>query len=195
MKKYKTAFEASILLTFAMVSAFALAHYNPQASKVGSVASQKNYILPDPIKTPGVTNPDITEANYKDTICNPAWSTKSIRPSTSYTGPLKLQQIAEYGYVDTASKDYELDHLISLELGGNPKDPKNLWPESYNTTPNAHDKDKVENFLHKEVCSGIISLTEAQKEVSTNWVAVLDKMNGSVGAVDDLGQSDSDDEQ
>ncbi len=134
-------------------------------------------ILPDMTMTPGVTNPDITQNNIADNICNPSWSTKSIRPPVSYTTPLKIKQITEYGYTDTATKDYEEDHLISLELGGSPTDPKNLWPEAYNTIPGARQKDLVENYLHKQVCAGTMSLSEAQKEISTDWTAVYKEMN------------------
>jgi hypothetical protein len=58
-----------------------------------------------------------------------------------------------------ASRDQE-DHLISLELGGNPTDPRNLWPEPY---PRAADVDKIENELNSEVCSGQLTLAEAQQ--------------------------------
>jgi hypothetical protein len=88
-------------------------------------------IYPDPARTPGATNPDITQENIRDTICNPRWSTKSIRPEESYTHRLKVEQIGEYGYSDSRLRDYEEDHFIPLELGGNPTDPKNLWPEPY----------------------------------------------------------------
>ena len=150
-------------------------------------------ILPDPKLTPGVTNPNITESNYKNTLCNKSWSTKSIRPSSSYTTKLKIQQIAQYGFMDTNPKNYEEDHLISLELGGDPTNPSNLWPESYKTSPNAHDKDKVQNYLHKQLCLGLITLTEAQMEISTNWVDVLNKISKSVVPANTIGQSDTDD--
>jgi hypothetical protein len=52
------------------------------------------------------------------------------------------------------TKDYEEDHLISLELGGHPTSEKNLWPEAYKPKPGAREKDRVENFLHDEVCAG-----------------------------------------
>ncbi|HUW46343.1 MAG TPA: HNH endonuclease signature motif containing protein, partial [Dehalococcoidia bacterium] len=51
----------------------------------------------------------------------------------------------------------EVDHLISLELGGS-NDIKNLWPEPYFGACNAHDKDKLENKLHKMICSNKISI-------------------------------------
>ena len=135
-------------------------------------------ILPDPQLTPGATNPDVTQDNIGGNICNPKWSTSSIRPPSSYTTKLKETQLAN-GYAvagDTNTADYEEDHLISLEIGGNPTDPANLWPESYKTTPNARDKDAVENWLHKEVCSDSMTLAEAQREISTDWYVVYQQL-------------------
>jgi hypothetical protein len=132
-------------------------------------------IYPDPARTPGATNPDITQENIRETICNPRWSTKSIRPEESYTHRLKIEQIGEYGYSDSRLKDYEEDHFIPLELGGNPTDPKNLWPEPFETSipdGGAHAKDKVENFLHAEVCSGSLTLEQAQREIAEDWYRV-----------------------
>jgi len=54
-------------------------------------------------------------------------------PPENYTHELKIEQIREYGYSDINLRDYEEDHLIPLELGGNPTDPKNLWPEPFET--------------------------------------------------------------
>ena len=121
--------------------------------------------LPDRTCTPGVIDPRVTQANIQTTICKSGY-TATVRPPTSYTNALKIQQIREYGYSDTNVKDYEEDHLISLEIGGNPTDPKNLWPE-FPHSPNP--KDKIENELHKKVCAGQMTLAEAQKEISTNW--------------------------
>jgi hypothetical protein len=132
-------------------------------------------IYPDPARTPGVVNHDITQQNIRDTICNPRWSTKSIRPEASYTNRLKGEQIGEYGYSDSRPKDYEEDHFIPLELGGNPTDPKNLWPEPFETSiadGGAHAKDRVENYLHAEVCSGSLTLEQAQREITEDWYRV-----------------------
>ena len=133
-------------------------------------SSDSEAVLPDPNCTPGALNSDVTQANIGLNICNHNWSTKSIRPPVSYTTPLKVSQIKEYGYLDTSTKSYEEDHLISLELGGNPTSPANLWPEPQRSQPN--EKDSVENYLHKQVCSGAISLAQAQQEISTNWYQV-----------------------
>jgi hypothetical protein len=132
-------------------------------------------IYPDPARTPGAINPDITQENIHDTICNPRWSTKSIRPEESYTHRLKIQQIGEYGYSDSRLRDYEEDHFIPLELGGSPTDPKNLWPEPFEASipdGGAHAKDKVENYLHAEVCSGSLTLDQAQREIEEDWYRV-----------------------
>ncbi|HEX4643131.1 MAG TPA: hypothetical protein VH161_06675 [Candidatus Acidoferrales bacterium] len=132
-------------------------------------------IYPDPVRTPGATNPDITQSNIRETICNPRWSTRSIRPEESYTHRLKIEQISEYGYADSRLRDYEEDHFIPLELGGNPADPKNLWPEPFEASVadgGAHAKDKVENYLHAEVCSGSLTLEQAQREISEDWYRV-----------------------
>src|ERR1700733_2753190 len=132
-------------------------------------------IYPDPSRTPGAINPEITQENIRDTICNPRWSTKSIRPESTYTNRLKMEQIGEYGYADSRPRDYEEDHFIPLELGGNPTDPRNLWPEPFETSVpdgGAHAKDKVENYLHAEVCSDALTLDQAQHEISEDWYRV-----------------------
>ena len=71
-----------------------------QRSGPGCMSARRIFI-PIPARTPGATNPDITQENIRETICNPRWSTKSIRPEESYTHRLKIEQIAEYGYSDS----------------------------------------------------------------------------------------------
>lgn len=89
---------------------------------------------------------------------------------------MKKKVCAEYGIqTGCPGKAQEIDHLISLELGG-ADDVRNLWPEKYAPVPGAHQKDLVENYLHKQVCAGAITLPEAQREISTNWLAVYRKM-------------------
>jgi hypothetical protein len=111
----------------------------------------------DPVRTPGVLNPDVTQANIKQTICVPGW-TRTVRPPVGYTNALKAKQMRAYHELGSPS-DYQEDHLISLELGGNPTDPRNLWPEPY---PRAAAVDEIENDLNAKVCSGSLSLADAQ---------------------------------
>src|ERR1044072_3556487 len=134
---------------------------------------------PDRHRTPGVENPKVTQANIKRTICKANW-TKTIRPPTSYTNKLKLQQIVEYGYSDKKPASYEEDHLISLQLGGDPRDPENLWPEAYAGKCGARVKDKVETKLKRLVCSGQVTLAQAQQMIAHNWVAAHNQYIGEL---------------
>lgn len=147
---------------------------------------------------PGAVNPAITQDNIDQNICNPKWSTKSERPSSAYTTKLKIKQMQDYD-LPGSTKDYEEDHLISLELGGNPTDPNNLWPEGYTASVadgGAKTKDKVENYLHAQVCSGAITLAEAQSEISTDWYLVyVNDLKFIFGGVTGIPDTDPDDEQ
>jgi hypothetical protein len=115
----------------------------------------------DIARTPGVLNPDVTQTNIASTICKHGW-TRTIRPPTGYTNALKLKQMREYRVTGSPSQ-YQEDHLISLELGGHPTDARNLWPEPY---PRATEVDSIENELNAKVCSGDMSLDEAQRKES-----------------------------
>jgi len=75
-----------------------------------------------------------------------------------------------YGLTGTTA-DYEEDHLIPLEVGGDPRDPRNLWPEPRGGEPNAGEKDRFENYLHAQVCSGRMMLVDAQRAIATDWVS------------------------
>ena len=108
--------------------------------------------------TPGVLNPDVTQAMIRATICVHGW-TRTIRPPTDYTSRLKLDQMRAYGLRGSPA-DFQEDHLISLELGGHPTDPRNLWPEPY---PRAADVDRIENDLNAAVCAGRMSLRDTQQ--------------------------------
>jgi hypothetical protein len=139
------------------------------ASASPSASCSQSYLpLPDPACTPGVTNPDVTQSTIGSTICVSGW-TSTIRPPTSYTNPLKVQGIKDYGYSDTSLADYEEDHFLPLELGGSPRDPKNLWPEPHAGNKNSYSKDSVENAVKKAVCAGQATLSAAQHAMLTDW--------------------------
>jgi hypothetical protein len=75
-----------------------------------------------------------------------------------------------YGIATHAPGEYEVDHLISLELGGS-NAAANLWPQPYRTEPwNAHVKDRLENELHRRVCRAELDLGTAQREIAGNWI-------------------------
>jgi hypothetical protein len=113
-----------------------------------------------PTHTPGVRYYKVTQATISKTICVKSW-TRTVRPSENYTNALKKAQLAEWYYVDQNAKDYEEDHLISLELGGAPRSKKNLWPEPWSQA--RRDDNGIEGRLHRQVCHGMLTLRQAQK--------------------------------
>ena len=124
-------------------------------------------LYPNPKLTPG----DVltTDSNL---VCQKGYS-KSVRNVPSAE---KKQVYMEYNtpYPQPQGAN-EVDHFISLELGGS-NDIKNLWLEPALPTPGFHEKDKVENYLHSQVCNGSMSLEEAQREIATDWYSVYLKI-------------------
>lgn len=137
-------------------------------------AANAGQTFPNWFLTPGATNPEVTQSNIRKTICKSGW-TKTIRPRTSYTNSLKRQQIAQYGYTDRRLSHYEEDHLVSLQLGGHPADPRNLWPEAYAGPCGARRKDVIETKLKRLACAGKITLVQAQQAIAWNWVVAYNK--------------------
>ncbi len=128
--------------------------------------------LPDPRCTPGALNPQVTSATLGSTICRSGY-TSSIRPPESVTEPEKRASARAYSYTGPFSTG-EYDHLVPLELGGDPNDSANLWVEpndNPNATSTANSKDVLENRLNSLVCAGQLSLATAQSAIASNWVA------------------------
>jgi hypothetical protein len=98
-----------------------------------------------------------------------------VRPPVAYTNQLKQEQLEGRDYTDQEPRDYEEDHLISLELGGAPKNEQNLWPEAYAGSCGARVKDVIERKLNRLVCSGDLPLRMAQHMIATDWVAAYNR--------------------
>ena len=116
--------------------------------------------LPDRGCTPGTRFKHATRAK----VCRSGYAS-AVRNVSAAT---KDAVYAAYGmarHFDGA--DGEVDHLVSLELGGT-NARANLFPEA---APGSHQKDRLETALHGEVCAGQISLGRAQREIARNWVA------------------------
>jgi hypothetical protein len=120
--------------------------------------------LPDPRCTPGSIDPAVTQANIHRTICVSGYTSR-VRPSESQTERFKYD-IAYRAYGVPRTEKTELDHLVSLELGGS-NDAANLWPED---PPTPNPKDKVENALHRAVCAGRVTLAAAQRAIAHDWL-------------------------
>jgi hypothetical protein len=129
-------------------------------------------VYPDFSCSPGAVL-DVT----KDQICISGYSS-SVRnvPESE-----KSDVYAEYGITSHATGQYEVDHLVSLELGGS-NDISNLWPEPANPRPGFHEKDAVENYLHSQVCSGKIALPQAQYEIAHDWLQIYEQIGNPAGS-------------
>jgi hypothetical protein len=129
----------------------------------GPCRTRDHGMLPDPSCTPGAIDSAVTQANIGSTICRTGYA-GSVRPPESQTEAFKWH-VAEpaYGQHDISG---ELDHLVSLELGG-ANDARNLWVEA---GPIPNPKDAVEDALHRAVCDGRITLRAAQQEIAGNWI-------------------------
>jgi hypothetical protein len=133
--------------------------------------------LPNPEYTPGKAEPRLTVSK----LCARGFTTKSWR---HVSASAKHRAYANYGLQNhkgdcaASPEGCEVDHLISLEIGGS-NEVSNLWPQAYGSSPwNAHVKDDLENHLHKLVCDGTMSLEEAQVAIKTDWIAAWKKVFG-----------------
>jgi hypothetical protein len=131
--------------------------------------------LPDHRLTPGTFNPSLSVA----AICSTKWG----KDARHVTAAMKRQVFTEYGLTGNTDpycqpKGCEIDHLISRELGGSDA-VKNLWPQSYAGPWNAHEKDRLENLLHRDVCSGAITLDKARTSIAGDWTAAYRQLFGS----------------
>jgi hypothetical protein len=123
------------------------------------------HVLPDPARTPGVLNPAVTPTTIGATICVHGW-TATVRPSTRYTDELRNAATPP----GAKPLDGELDHLISIEDGGAPADPKNLWWMIYADRYGARVKDVLETKVAHMVCAGTLTLDQARAALSPNWL-------------------------
>ena len=132
--------------------------------------------LPDPILTPGADNPLVTQDTIQSTICVAGWA-KTVRPPVSYTNKIKKQRMIDQGLNGQKMSDFELDHIKSIEDGGSPTDPKNLWNEAWYLNIlgydlGAHTKDAAENATKRAICSGKITLNEGRNQLAKDWTVL-----------------------
>jgi hypothetical protein len=113
--------------------------------------------LPNPELTPGV----VLTTRTAD-ICTPGWASKHRK---NLTAAEKARVLTAYGYPATI-KVVEMDHLISLELGGG-NGPRNIWPQLDRAA--ATRKDHLEGKLARLVCSGQLAPVVAQERIRTFW--------------------------
>ena len=134
---------------------------------------------PDPTRTPGALNLEVTQENIGQTICVRGW-TRTVRPPEQFTYNLKRAQIRHW-YHGGRLRDFEEDHLIPLNLGGAPNDVRNLWPEPRHSADGwtADVKNELEAELQHRVCTGQLDLATARHAIATDWIEAWRQYVGS----------------
>jgi hypothetical protein len=135
--------------------------------------------------TPGALNPAVTQGTIKQTICSAKW-VAAARPSPTKLASQLQASLTAYGYTGQAAGNYVEDQLISINLGGSPTNPANLWPEPFRliAQPSGQNslngfpvdfgmrtKTAYESWLNQMVCAGSLPLAKAQQRLTANWIA------------------------
>lgn len=143
------------------------AHYRTTRLPIPGKKGIYTFVLNDTLATPG----DVLTSDTA-VICHQ--KTDTLR---NVTLSMHKAIFVEYGIDYANHVDYEDDHLISIELGGSNSN-KNRWPQPY-AFPGAHEKDKVENWIHKDLCKDhkiFRSVQQAQYLISHDWAWLYDWM-------------------
>lgn len=146
------ALAASVLL-----AALALQMSGPTLSGDAAVVAELG-ARPVPVFTPGAVS-----TLSADALCAGA------RPSRLVSAEARDQVLVEYGMQGASGDTYELDALVTPELGGTTAR-ANLWPQRYDTVWNARVKDQLESLLADRVCTGTMPLRDAQDALARDWV-------------------------
>ena len=118
----------------------------------------------------GALNPDVTQATILQTICTPGYA-KNVSPAASYTNDVKRMLLERERIGPAVASNFELDHIIPLSPGGHPPKRQNLALQGVEGKNGAKRKDRIEVKLQCLVCSGRVSLAEAQHQIATDWHA------------------------
>lgn len=130
----------------------------------GGLAGGTSGALPIAALTPGATW-DVSAAD----LCAGTRHTRAITPE------MRAGVLAAYGMEAVPPDEYELDYLVTPELGG-ATDPRNLWPQRYGSRVwNARVKDELERLLPELVCSRKLDLQTAQRDIAVDWVGAYKK--------------------
>jgi hypothetical protein len=155
---YRTAFAGALIAASITAIVFSISLMRMP----GDLSKPKNTLTPG--ETRAVTIDDVCR------LQKPRDEDRSLYVPVS----LRQKVFSEYGIRDARPNAYEVDYLITPELGG-ADSIRNLWPEPYSIMWNARVKDELEDRLHDLVCEGKLDLTTAQREISTDWIAAYKK--------------------
>jgi hypothetical protein len=125
----------------------------------------------------GMLDSRVMQNNIQQTICRRTW-TRSVLPPRDATEAIKRNLAAD---IHDNTREYELDHIVPLDLGGAPLDLRNLMLQPRAGACNAHHKDALERRLRIMVCANDLTLNGAQHEIATDWRAAYKKWINSNG--------------
>jgi hypothetical protein len=151
-------FGAMLLVIIGAIAMLALPH--ARYRKSGKVVLNDLKVTPGKVRT-----------TSKEEVC-----TEKTPQFRNTTESMKKLACTLYGVKECPKEGaLEIDHLVSLELGG-ADDITNLWPQPAEPRPGFHEKDLVENWLHKQVCEGKMPLEKAQGMIAHNWLTAYELM-------------------
>jgi len=124
---------------------------------------------------PVVPNPDLTPGAARTINRSDVCTASHIESAREVPGSMQRKVFAEYGLGKVRTTDFEVDYLITPELGG-AADIRNLWPEPHSSVIwNSYVKDALEDRLYRLVCDGAVDLPTAQRDIATDWIAAYKK--------------------
>jgi anti-sigma factor RsiW len=147
----------------------------------GGAWTYNHYLAPDSatavarVEPDAIPKPQLTPGAIRLVTANEVCKAQSDDDDGSIPVPVQQKVFQEYGIPNARPADYEVDYLITPELGG-ATDIRNLWPEPHSATAwNSYVKDDLENRLHQLVCDGQVTLPVAQHDIATNWISAYKK--------------------
>ena len=168
-KKFKIKVKASV--AFSSVNL-------PPAPGGCTVKESRGHPIPDPNCSPGAVNPTLTLKLLK----TKGFTTKCVRNMAS-TPTQKAQTYAWYDIPKPKNNQgvkmtCELDHIVSLQLGG-ADTLDNLWPQCGPNgvpLPKRHFKlkDDVENFIARQIKAGAMDMKDAQRRIAEDWTQFIE---------------------
>ncbi len=135
------------------------------------IASRRTANAMDDSVFHGQADPGPNRLMKREEVCS-AGAEENVRVVPA---SLRRRVFEEYGMPQGRAEAFEVDYLVTPEIGG-ADDIRNLWPQPYDATVwNAHVKDALEDRLHQMVCSGQVDLATAQRDLAKDWISAYKK--------------------